>query len=90
MCAEIERIKRRAPKRSEALDEILQLSKKHNFQPFARRQIASDGPIVLTLQRAGYITISQQERKLEVERDKEFLLPQLTEPQQRVAEQILS
>ena len=87
---EIERIKRRAPKRSELLEEILQLSKKHNFQPFARRQIAGDGPIVLALQKAGYIAISQQERKLEVERDKEFLLSQLTEPQQRVAEQILS
>ena len=88
LLAEIERIKRRAPKRSEALQAILTFSQKHDFQPFPRRLLECDVPLISALQKAGYIELSQRERVIESRHDLEPLLPQLTPAQQSVAEQI--
>ncbi|MBE6221521.1 MAG: primosomal protein N' [Rikenellaceae bacterium] len=88
LLAEIERIKRRAPKRSEALQAILTFSQKHDFQPFPRRLLECDAPLISALQKAGYIELSQRERVIESRHDLEPLLPQLTPAQQSVAEQI--
>lgn len=88
LLAEIERIKRRAPKRSEALQAILTFSQKHDFQPFPRRLLECDAPLISALQKAGYIELSQRERVSESRHDLEPLLPQLTPAQQSVAEQI--
>lgn len=88
LLAEIERIKRRAPKRSEALRAILTFSQKHDFQPFPRRLLECDAPLISALQKAGYIELSQRERVIESRHDLEPLLPQLTPAQQSVAEQI--
>ncbi|MBQ4127539.1 MAG: primosomal protein N' [Alistipes sp.] len=88
LLAEIERIKRRAPKRSEALHAILTFSQKHDFQPFPRRLLECDAPLISALQKAGYIELSQRERVIESRHDLEPLLPQLTPAQQSVAEQI--
>lgn len=88
LLAEIERISRRAPKRSEALQAILTFSQKHDFQPFPRRLLECDAPLISALQKAGYIELSQRERVIESRHDLEPLLPQLTPAQQSVAEQI--
>ena len=88
LLAEIEHIKRRAPKRSEALQAILTFSQKHDFQPFPRRLLECDAPLISALQKAGYIELSQRERVSESRHDLEPLLPQLTPAQQSVAEQI--
>ena len=88
LLAEIERIHRRAPKRSEALERILALSKSHDFQPFARRLTGCDATLIGALEKAGYIEQSLRERERESRSDVEPLLPQLTSAQTLVAEQI--
>lgn len=89
LSAEIERISRRAPKRSEALQRILSLSQKHNSQPFPRRLIECDSPMVAALHKAGYIELSQRAKEDSMRADFEPLLPELTPAQQAVTQEII-
>ena len=86
--AEIERTRRRAPKRSEALERIFSLSLSHNHQPFARRLTECATPLIASLHALGYIELSQQERSADGHDDIQPLLPKLTEQQQIVADEI--
>ena len=86
--AEIERIRRRAPKRSQALEAILAQSLRHSHQSFARRLTGCDSPIISALAKAGYVELSQHEREVENHSDLEPLLPQLTPSQQLIAQEI--
>lgn len=90
--AEIERIARRAPRRSEVLRAIIEIPDKSRnaLGEIPRRLIGSDAAQLAALRKAGYITITERERSVEHPDNITFSLPQLTPAQTRVFDEIKS
>lgn len=89
LLAECDRIGRRAPRRSEVLQQILQLcSQKQEGVP--RRMVDCDSAQIAALRKAGYIITFSRERSAEPMQQSRFLLPTLTAEQQRAADEIRS
>ncbi len=90
--AEIERIARRAPRRSEVLRAIIEIPDKSRnaLGEIPRRLIECDATQLAALRKAGYITITERERSVEHPGNITFSLPQLTPAQTRVLDEIKS
>ena len=88
--AECDRIRRRAPRRCEALEAIAL------FNPASltadgeapRRLLPFDGSLLAALRKAGYITVAERERRVERSSKAVFDPPRLTPAQQRAADEI--
>lgn len=88
--AECDRIRRRAPKRCEALETIA------SFDPslltsdgeVPRRLLPFDSAVLAALRKAGYITVAERERRVERAVCAAFDTPHLTPAQQRAADAI--
>ena len=88
--AECDRIRRRAPRRCEALEAIAA------FDPAVltaegeapRRLLPFDGSLLAALRKAGYITVAERERRVERSSKAVFDPPRLTPAQQRAADEI--
>lgn len=90
--AECERIRRRAPRRCEALETIASFdaSARTEAGEVPRRLLPIDGAVLAALRKAGYITVTERERRVERAMGTTFRMPQLTPSQQRVAGEIRS
>lgn len=85
-----ERIGRRAPRRKQALDEILafESEKLNTFGEIPRRLLGCDSAQIGALRKAGYIVVNERERVVERPENITFNLPCLSAAQQRVVQEI--
>ena len=92
VAAECERIRRRAPRRAELLEQIAQFDprRRNELGEIPRRLLECDAAQIAALRKAGYITVEERERRVERSADVGFNLPELSLAQQRVVEQISS
>ena len=90
LLAECERMRRRAPRRAEALEEMLGFDKaKLNiYGEMPRRLLRCDSTQINALRKAGYIVVNERERVAELPEAVAFNLPKLSPAQQRVVEEI--
>ena len=87
---ELDRIRRRAPRRVEILEQILSFDKTQlNAEgEIPRRLLECDAAQLLALRKAGYVVVNQRERAVEQNENILFATPSLTPLQQRVVEEI--
>ncbi|MBR5138495.1 MAG: primosomal protein N' [Alistipes sp.] len=87
---ELDRIRRRAPRRVEILEQIISFDKeKLNAEgEIPRRLLECDASHIMALRKAGYIVVNQRERSVERNENISFVTPSLTPAQQRVADEI--
>ena len=87
---ELDRIRRRAPRRVEILEQILSFDKqKLNAEgEIPRRLLECDSSQLSALRKAGYVVVNQRERAVEQNENISFITPSLTPSQQRVVEEI--
>ncbi|MBQ2374844.1 MAG: primosomal protein N' [Alistipes sp.] len=90
--AECERMRRRAPRRAEVLEQIVNFegSGLNSYGEIPRRLLDCDAAQINTLRKAGYIEVNERERWSERADEIVFNLPALSPAQQRVAEEISS
>ena len=88
--SEMERIRRRAPRRVQVLEQILSFdaSRLNAEGEIPRRLMECDSAQITALRKAGYITVNQRERTIERAENIQFVTPTLTPAQQQVVEQI--
>lgn len=84
---QLDRLERRAPKQYEALVALLARREELQREWIPRRLLEAEAPILTALQHKGLIRICEQERSRE-QGSEAFLLPLLTEAQQRCLEQV--
>ena len=87
---ELDRIRRRAPRRVEILEQIMSFDKSQlNAEgEIPRRLLECDAAQLLALRKAGYVVVNQRERAVEQNENILFATPSLTPSQQRVVEEI--
>ena len=87
---EIDRIRRRAPRRVEILEQIISFDKMQlNAEgEIPRRLLECDATQLSALRKAGYVVVNQRERAVEQNENILFATPSLTPSQQRVVEEI--
>ena len=87
---ELDRIRRRAPRRVEILEQIISFDKSRlNAEgEIPRRLLECDAAQLLALRKAGYVVVNQRERAVEQNENILFATPSLTPSQQRVVEEI--
>ncbi len=90
--AELERIRRRAPRRVQILEQIVAFDKsKLNAKgEIPRRLIECDSTQLAVLRKAGYVVVNQRERAVERNENISFITPTLTPAQQRVVAEVHS
>ena len=90
LAAECDRIRRRAPRRCDALETIASFGDGGRDMDGAvpRRLLDIDGPILAALRKAGYVEVTERERHAERGGVPRFAPPRLTEEQSRVAAEI--
>lgn len=90
LSAECDRIRRRAPRRCEALEMIASYGDKGRAADGAipRRLLDIDAATIAALRKAGYIVTAERERQSEYGEEPCFAPPQLTEVQERAAAEI--
>ncbi|MBQ7963183.1 MAG: DEAD/DEAH box helicase family protein, partial [Alistipes sp.] len=88
--AELDRIRRRAPRRVELLEQIAAFDKaKLNAAgEIPRRLLECDSSQLSALRKAGYVVVNQRERTIERNENISFITPLLTPAQQRVVADI--
>ena len=88
--AECERIARRAPRRKESLEQIADFPSErlNSFGEIPRRLVDCDSATLSALRKAGYISVTERERTIEIAHEKMFSLPQLTPKQTQALAQI--
>lgn len=89
---ELDRIRRRAPRRVALLEQILSFDRtKLNAEgEIPRRLLECDASQLASLRKAGYVVVNQRERGVERNENISFVTPSLTPAQQRVVEEIRS
>lgn len=89
---ELDRIRRRAPRRVALLEQILSFDRtKLNAEgEIPRRLLECDASQLASLRKAGYMIVNQRERGVERNENISFVTPSLTPAQQRVVEEIRS
>ena len=87
---ELDRIRRRAPRRVEILEQIISFDKTQlNAEgEIPRRLLECDAAQLSALRKAGYVVVNQRERAVEQNENILFATPSLTPSQQRVVEEI--
>ncbi len=90
LLTEMERIRRRAPRRVQVLEQIAEFDRaKLNAEgEIPRRLLECDSAQLAALRKAEYIVINQRERTVEKRENISFITPSLTPSQQRVADEI--
>lgn len=90
LAAECDRIRRRAPRRCEALETIAAFGGEGRDADGAvpRRLLDIDGAVLAALRKAGYVEVTERERHAERGGHPRFAPPCLTEAQSRVASEI--
>ena len=88
--AECERMRRRAPRRAEVLEQIAKFenSKRNTFGEIPRRLLECDAAQINALRKAGYIVVQERERWSEPMENVAFSLPKLSDAQQCVVQEI--
>ncbi len=88
--SEMERIRRRAPRRVQVLEQILSFdaSRLNAEGEIPRRLMECDAAQITALRKAGYISVNQRERTIERAENIQFVTPTLTPAQRQVVEQI--
>ena len=87
---ELDRIRRRAPRRVAILEQIAAFDKSRlNAEgEIPRRLLECDSAQLAALRKAGYVVVNQRERAVEQNENISFITPSLTPSQQRVVEEI--
>ena len=87
---ELDRIRRRAPRRVAILEQIAAFDKSRlNAEgEIPRRLLECDSSQLASLRKAGYVVVNQRERAVERNENISFITPSLTPSQQRVVEEI--
>lgn len=87
---ECERMRRRAPRRAEVLEQIAKFepSRRNMYGEIPRRLLACEAAQINALRKAGYIVVRERERWSEPIENVAFNLPELSGVQQRVAQEI--
>lgn len=87
---ELDRIRRRAPRRAEVLEQIVSFdaSKLNAEGEIPRRLLECDSSQLSALRKAGYVVVNQRERSVERNENISFATPSLTPAQSRVVEEI--
>lgn len=85
-----ERIRRRAPRRAEVLEQIAKFesSKRNIYGEIPRRLLSCEATQINALRKAGYIVVHERERWSEPAENVAFNLPELSDAQRRVAQEI--
>ncbi|MCI5717667.1 MAG: primosomal protein N' [Alistipes sp.] len=90
LSAECDRIRRRAPRRCEALEALAAFGDEGRTEDGAipRRLLDIDGAVLAALRKGGYVDVTERERRAERGGYPRFAPPRLTEVQARAADEI--